>query len=62
MAADEEEEEEHVGAAAEDEFGLADLDLDDDWDPVQGTDSSRHQDRSACPRVLFAVNQTQSAV
>ncbi len=33
---------------AMDEFGLADLDLDDDWDPVHGNDdSSSHHDRSA---------------
>ncbi|KAL0045963.1 hypothetical protein WJX82_009876 [Trebouxia sp. C0006] len=33
---------------AMDEFGLADLDLDDDWDPVHGNhDSSGHHDRSA---------------
>ncbi len=32
---------------AMDEFGLAALDLDDDWDPVHGNDdSSSHHDRS----------------
>ncbi len=33
---------------AMDEFGLADLDLDDDWDPVHGNDDSpSHHARSA---------------
>ena len=32
---------------AMDGFGLADLDLDDDWDPVHGNDDSpSHHDRS----------------
>ena len=33
---------------AMDKLGLADLELDDDWDPVHGNDdSSSHHDRSA---------------
>ncbi|KAA6424637.1 MAG: hypothetical protein FRX49_05305 [Trebouxia sp. A1-2] len=38
---------------AMDGFGLADLDLDDDWDPVHGNDDSpSHHDRSAMKVVL----------
>ena len=41
---------------AMDEFGLADLDLDDDWDPVHGNhDSSGHHDRSAFQALLRTI-------
>lgn len=40
--------EEFAEPDAMDDFGLADLDLDDDWDPVHGNDDSpSHHDRSA---------------
>ena len=48
-----------VSPVLEDEFRFADLDLNDDWDPVQGNDSLRHLDRSAYFCIQYGVKFIQ---